>query len=124
MKCRVCVTVKLAAVAFGCASIAAAQATATVAGTVSDTQGAVIPGASISLISETRGTTFEAKTGATGDFVITNIPGDTYTVRAAMSGFRNAERGGVLVVPGDRVAVGTIALEVGGGTETVEVSAQ
>lgn len=52
------ITVKLRAIAFAFASTAAAQATATVAGSVNDAQGAAIPGAAISLISETRGTTF------------------------------------------------------------------
>lgn len=41
-----------------------------------------------------------------------------------MAGFRKFERTGVLVVPGDRVAVPVIVLEVGTRTETVEVSAQ
>jgi hypothetical protein len=108
---------------FGFASIAAAQATATVAGTVTDEQGAVVQGATISLISETRGTTFPGTTGGTGDFVITNVPGDTYTVSVTMSGFKKAERRGVLVVPGDRVALGAITLEVG-RTDIVEVTAQ
>ncbi len=121
---RVGITIKVAALALGFASIVAAQATATVTGTVNDTQGAVILGATVNLVSETRGATFEAKTGATGDFIITNIPGDTYTVRVTMEGFRMAERSGVLVVPGDRVALGSITLQVGGSTETVEVSAQ
>ena len=39
---------------------AAAQTSSTVAGTVKDTQGGIIPGATVTLVSETRGTTFEA----------------------------------------------------------------
>jgi hypothetical protein len=105
---------KLAILVFGLASTVAAQATATVAGTVNDAQGGIIPGAAVTLISETRGTTFRGLTSATGDFVLTNVPGDTYTVSVTMTGFKKAERTGVLVVPGDRVAVPTIVLEVGG----------
>jgi hypothetical protein len=118
------VMAKLAVIVFGFASTAAAQATATVAGTVNDAQGAVIPGAIVTLTSEGRGTTFRGLTGATGDFVLTNVPGDTYTVSVMMTAFKKAERTGVLVVPGDRVAVPTIVLEVGALAETVEVSAQ
>jgi hypothetical protein len=101
---------------------AAAQATGTVAGTVKDTQGGVIPGATVTLVSETRGTTFDTVSAATGDFVISNIPGDTYTVRVSMDGFKTTERKGVAVSPGDRVAVGTVAIEVGTLAETVLVT--
>jgi hypothetical protein len=114
---------KLAVLALACASIAAAQNTSTVTGTVTDEQGAVIQGAAVNVISETRGTTFPATTGATGDFIITNIPGDTYTISVTVTGFKQVERKGVLVVAGDRVAVGNISLEVG-RTDTVEVTAQ
>ena len=44
--------------------------TATVAGTVKDSQAAVIPGAAVALISESRGTRLpDVFTNATGDFV-------------------------------------------------------
>src|ERR1700730_6992779 len=91
----------------GFASSAAAQATATVAGTVKDAQGGIIPGATVTLISESRGTTFETQSGATGDFVVSNIPGDTYTVRVAMDGFKTSERKWLSVSPSDRAGVRT-----------------
>jgi hypothetical protein len=110
---------------FGFTSSAAAQATTgTVAGTVKDAQGGIIPGATVTLISETRGTTFEAQSSATGDFVISNVPGDSYTIRVAMDGFKTSERKGVAVTPGDRVAVGALTVEVGTLSETVLVSGE
>ena len=63
----------------GFPAMAAAQASSTVAGTVKDGQGLVIPGATITLISESRGTTFETVAGNTGDFVVSNAPAETYT---------------------------------------------
>src|ERR1700730_290125 len=90
-----------------------AQTTATVAGTVKDTQGGVIPGAAVTLLSEARGTSLEAVTNTDGDFVFSNVIGDTYTVKVSMDGFKTSERKGVAVSPGDRVVVGTLALEVG-----------
>ena len=68
---------RVALIGLGFASLAAAQATATIAGTVKDTQGAVVAGAALTLTSETRGSTFPAVSGSTGDFIITNLPGDT-----------------------------------------------
>ncbi len=101
---------------------AAAQTSSTVAGTVKDTQGGIIPGATVTLVSETRGTTFEALAGNTGDFVISNVPADTYTIRVTMDGFKTTERKGIPVSLGERVAVGSIAIEVGTLAETVMVT--
>src|ERR1700730_18220157 len=116
----------LAAIAWFCLSSApaVAQTTATVAGTVKDAQGGVIPGASVTLLSESRGTSLEAVTNITGDFVLSNVIGDTYTVKVSMDGFKTSERKGVAVSPGDRVVVGTLALEVGTLSETVLVSGE
>src|SRR5688572_2468521 len=91
----------------------AAQTSSTVAGTVKDTQGGIIPGATVTLISETRGTTFDAVAGNTGDFVISNVPADTYTIRVTMDGFKTTERKGISVSLGERVAVGSVTVEVG-----------
>jgi hypothetical protein len=108
------------AVVFGFAWSAAAQATtATVAGTVKDAQGVVIAGVTVTLVSESRGTAFKTQSSITGDFVVPNIPGDTYTVRAVMDGFKTSERTGVTVSPGERAAVGTVTMEVGALAERV-----
>ena len=101
-----------------------AQTSSTVAGTVKDTQGGIIPGATVTLISEARGTTFEAVAGATGDFVISNMPADTYTIRVTMDGFKTTERKGVAVSLGERVAVGSVTIEVGTLAETVLVTGE
>jgi hypothetical protein len=106
----------------GFATSAGAQATATIAGTVKDSGGGGVPGATITLVSESRGTTIEGVSGPIGDFVVTNLPGDTYTVRITMDGFRTTERKGIAVSPGDRVAVGTLTMEVGALAETVVVT--
>src|SRR5947207_5665786 len=115
--------VAIAVIIIGFAVSAGGEATnGTVAGTVKDAQGGIIPGATITLISETRGTTFDAQSGGTGDFVVSNVPVDTYTVRVSMDGFKTSERKGVRVSAGDRVAVGALTMEVGTLAETVTVS--
>ena len=63
--------------------------TGTVAGTIKDAQGAVIPGATVVLISEARGTKSAPVTSSgTGDFVFPNVTPDTYTLEVTMDGFR------------------------------------
>src|SRR3954463_3677924 len=55
---------------------AAAQVTSgSVAGSVKDQQNSVIPGATVTLISATRGTSMDTTTNANGDFSFTNVPG-------------------------------------------------
>ena len=118
------ITVSAIAGLFLTSGVALAQTTGTVTGTVKDAQGGVIPGATVTLISEARGTSLEAVTTVSGDFVFSNITGDTYTVRVSMDGFKTSERKGVAVSPGDRVVVGTMNLEVGTLAETVLVSGE
>jgi hypothetical protein len=65
-----------------------------------------------------------ATTDAGGAFVFPNVAVDTYTIEVTMDGFRTLRRSGVPVNPGSRVAVGTLALEVGGASETLEVKAE
>jgi len=96
--------------------------TGTIAGTVKDSQGSVIPGATVVLTSETRGTKLApAVTNESGDFVFPNVTGDTYTVEVTLEGFRTAKRTGVIVSGGDRVGLGTFTLEPGAIAENVLV---
>src|SRR5262249_31572612 len=78
--------------------------TATVPGTVKDATGATLPGATVSLISETRGTRLpDVVTNTNGDFVFPNVTADTYVVQITLDGFKTLRRGGIAVSPGDRV---------------------
>ena len=121
---KICV-MTLAALLYVVISAAAQVTTGFVTGTVHDAQGGVIPGAAVVLISEARATrSTSAITGATGDFVFPNVTVDTYTIEVTMPSFKTLKRTGVAVSAGSRVAVGTLTLDVGGATETVEVTAE
>jgi len=99
--------------------------TGNVFGTVKDTQGGVLPGATVVLISETRGTKIgPVVTDGIGNFVVPNVTADTYTVEVSMQGFKEFLRPGVAVSGGDRVQLGSLALEVGSLTETVQVTGE
>ena len=104
--------------------VSAQITTGTIAGSVKDTQGAVVPGATVTLVSVARGTTTEAQTNSDGDFVLPNVTAGTYLVRVTMEGFKTLERPGVVVSPGDRVLVQTLTIEVGTLAETVTVQAE
>jgi len=105
--------------------VSAQITTGTVSGTVKDAQGGVIPGATVVLVSETRGTrSAPAVTSASGDFVFPNMTPDTYTVEVTMSGFRTLNRKGVEVSGGSRVAIPAMTIEAGGTSEVVNVTAE
>src|SRR5262245_13353557 len=99
--------------------------TGTVTGNVKDAQGGVIPGATVVLISETRGTrTAPAVTNETGDYVFPNVTPDTYTVEITLESFKTVRRAGIGVSGGDRVGVPPLTLEPGALAETVTVIAE
>jgi len=106
-------------------SPAAAQiTTGTIGGSVRDAQGAIVPGATVTLVNPVRNTTTETQTNSAGDFVFPNVTAGTYTVRVTMDGFKTSERPNVVLSPGDRLLVPTLTIEVGTLTETVTVQAE
>ena len=108
------------------AVMASAQiTTGSVTGSVRDGQGAVIPGATVALVSETRGTQLpDVVTSAEGDFQFVNVPADRYTIQVSMSGFKTMKKTGVEVSPGDRLGLGALTIDIGGVTDTVVVQAE
>ena len=123
---------RLGIFAFGALALAATAldvsaqiTTGNIAGTVKDTQGAVVPGATVILVDEARGTRLApATTDETGTYAFPNVTAGTYTVEVAMSGFKTAQRKGVPVSGGDRVSLPAITLEIGSQTEAVTVVAE
>ena len=123
---------RLGILAFGVLALAATAldvsaqiTTGNITGTVKDGQGAVVPGATVILIDEARGTRLApATTDETGTYVFPNVTAATYTVEVTMSGFKTAQRKAVPVSGGDRVSVPAITLEIGGQTEAVTVIAE
>jgi hypothetical protein len=113
----------LVAAAFVClAGAAFAQGTTSrLVGTVTDTQGAIIPGATVTLVNEATGVSFSTVTTASGGYVFEAVQVGAYTVTIELSGFKKH------VAKGNRVTIGVpttvnARLEVGGLAETVEVS--
>jgi hypothetical protein len=99
--------------------------TGTVLGTVKDGQGGVVPGVTVVLVSEARGTrSTPVVTNESGDFVLANVTPDTYTVEVSLESFKTLKRSGIAVSPGARLSLGSLTLEVGGAAETVEVKGQ
>ena len=108
------------------ASPARAQiTTGNISGTVQDAQGGVIPGATVVLKSESRGTALApVVTNEAGVYVFPNVTPDVYTIEVTMDSFKTVRRTGIRVSGGDRVGVPAMVLEAGGVAETVNVTAE
>jgi hypothetical protein len=105
-------------------SLYAQTANASVAGSVKDSQGGILPGATVTLTSRTQGNTLTATTNSAGNFVFTVVRPDTYTLKVTMQGFKVHEQTNLVVGANDKLSAGTLTLEVGALTESVTVSSR
>ena len=103
-------------------SVIAQELTGRITGLVTDEQGAVIPGASITATHLATNTTYDATTGPAGRFVIPNIRLGSYNVEVEFTGFSRAIVQGVLVEVGGTADI-NVTLQVGAVTEEVTVTA-
>lgn len=93
----------------------------TISGRVTDTTGASIPAAEVTVTNTGTGLTRTIQTGADGFYVIPNLPLGTYTVDVKKTGFATTTFPNVILNAGTN-AVMNAALKVGTVTQTVEVS--
>jgi hypothetical protein len=96
--------------------------TGTVTGSVQDTSGAAIVGASIKLTNTGTGVSQTAESDASGNFQFLLLPSGVYVVDASHSGFKAFRRDGIIVETARSLAV-PVVLSIGQLTETVEVMA-
>ena len=95
--------------------------TGTILGTVKDSAGGVVPGATVTITHEGQSLTLTAVTRSDGTYVFTPIRTGAYTVEVELQGFKKVMRRGVTVAL-QQQAVVDVALEPGGLTESVEVT--
>ncbi|HEY2153071.1 MAG TPA: carboxypeptidase regulatory-like domain-containing protein [Vicinamibacterales bacterium] len=116
----------LAAVLFAAwplASVAHAQlTTATIVGTVTDTTGAAVPGATATARNVDTGFTRSATTAADGGYRLEFMPIGRYLVDVALDGFKTVHRSGIVLRVTDTARVDA-ALEIGPLAESVTVNA-
>ena len=67
----------------------------TVAGIVTDAQGAIIPGATVTITNENTGLAMSTVTDETGAYTIRNVAGGTYTLKASLQGFKEFVQTGI-----------------------------
>ncbi len=99
-----------------------ATSTSSIAGLVSDEQGAAIPGAAVQITDTATGSVQTTMTNESGRYAIVNIAPDTYTILVTKPGFA------VQKITAQKVDVGTAltinaTLKIGSTSTTVEVAA-
>ena len=123
MSYRLCSVVLVwAMVVAGAAHRADAQGlTAQLSGLVTDTGGGVMPGVTVIIRNVGTNLIKETVTGPTGAFLFPDLLAGTFDLTVSVQGFKSYEQKGIVIGATDRIALRTIALEVGGLEETVSV---
>ncbi|QHN04587.1 carboxypeptidase regulatory-like domain-containing protein [Granulicella sp. WH15] len=103
-------------------AFAQATSTGTVTGTVTDASGALIEGATITVVDIATKAKLSATTNKDGQYVLPNVPPSTYSISATKSGFATDQ------ITGQPVGVGAqttanFRLAIGSESTTIEVQA-
>lgn len=93
-----------------------------IAGTVRDASGAVIPGARVTLTNQGTNTVLTTTTSGEGSYVFTLINNGKYTVTVEKQGFQKATYRDVEVLPAQQYSL-AVMMQVGAESQTVEVQA-
>ncbi|MEK6398255.1 MAG: carboxypeptidase regulatory-like domain-containing protein, partial [Terriglobus sp.] len=111
--------------ALGATSVADAQVTSgTILGSVQDTTGALIPGATVKADAPALGVTRTVTSSSNGTFSIPNLPAGTYTITVTSQGFQALKKDGVILNSADRLNAGAFQLQIGTESTTVSVTAE
>jgi len=98
-----------------------AGVTASISGTVTDSSGAAISGATVTATNVDTGVAYTQTTNAQGYYSFQQLPLGKYTVEVQQTGFKTASRTDIVLQVNDARVI-DIAMQVGQKTEKVEVS--
>jgi Carboxypeptidase regulatory-like domain len=99
------------------------QTTASITGTVEDSAGAALDGATVTARDTERGTSYTAKSSNGGVFNFTNLPIGNYEVKAEAAGFDTEVQPPITLVLNERARI-EFKMKVGAVTNTVQVSSE
>jgi len=115
-----------AALVFFLLSALSAGAQSTVSGqingTVADTTGALVVGASVNVTNTATGVVYRAETDSSGNYHVTDLPPGTYTMEVSKTGFATQRVQAITLIVGQLLQQ-NIALAVGQAEQTVSVNA-
>jgi hypothetical protein len=106
-----------------CSSAWSQSSRATLSGRVTDAQGAVVPGADVTVTSDDTTVKQTTKTNNEGNWIVQFLVPAHYSLTISAGGFRPNERHGIQLQTGDQKQI-DVQLEVGSSTTQVTVSAE
>src|SRR6266481_7069645 len=92
-----------------------------ISGTVTDSSGAVIPNAAVTVTNSATNLVRTAVTDDSGFYTVTNLPVGTYSVQVERTGFKKSNQTDNVLAADTRLTI-NVTLEAGAVSETVEVS--
>jgi hypothetical protein len=105
------------------APVAAQAVNATLLGTVSDSSGAPVASAKVTITETNTNISRTTQTNESGNYVFPDVPPGTYRVTAELTGFKRASRSGVDVVVNTTARI-DLDLQAGDVSETIVVEAE
>ena len=120
---RLLVFLSVLAIGLAAVPLSAQVLYGSVVGVVKDSQGAVLPGAAVTIVNRDNNLTKETVTNAQGAFSIVNVLAGPYDLKVTMTGFREQTRTNVPVTISQVVRV-DMTLEIGTLTESVTVASE
>ena len=90
-------------------------------GTVTDPSGGAVTGAKLVLTNEANGTQRDTQSGSSGEYIFLEVPVGTYQIEVSQKGFKKYLRKDLVVNLNEVLSLDT-PLQLGGSTETVEVT--
>src|SRR5690606_7121772 len=103
--------------------VSAQEGRGTIAGTVVDASGAVVPGAAVTVTNIAMGTDVATVTNDAGLFTVPYLIPGPYRITVELSGFKRLVREGIELRVGARLGL-TLDMAVGGAVEEVTVTAE
>jgi hypothetical protein len=92
-------------------------------GTITDPSGAAVPNAKVTVTDLAKGTVDSVTTNATGNYTVTHLIPDNYSIKVEAQGFKTAEQKPI-TVSADNAARVDFPLQIGEVTQSVEVTGQ
>jgi opacity protein-like surface antigen len=106
---------------FAASLLAQTTGTATLVGTVTDNTGAVVPGASVTVVNLETQFISKSQTTSEGNYYIPNLISGTYRLTIESQGFKRYVRDGIILRTSEQPRI-DVQLEVGALTESINVT--
>jgi hypothetical protein len=104
-------------------NISAQGLTGQISGTLTDSQGGAVTGATVEVINEETAQSRSVTADSEGHFVVTQLLPGTYTLKVTANGFKQFEQKGIILTANERVSTRNVTLEVGDVNQVVTVAA-